>query len=186
MATVVYSSIVSLDGYFEDADGRFDFAAPDEELHRAANEQARAVSAYLFGRRLYETMEEPWTAAAAKLDELPAVEAEFASLYLETPRYVFSDTLERVGDGVELVRGADAVEVVTRLKAELDGELALGGAGLAASLIDLVDEFRLFVVPVAVGGGKPFFPLGTRLRLRLMEHRAFASGAMFLRYAVAG
>ena len=146
-----------------------------------ANEQALAASAFLFGRRMFETMEEPWT-AAAKQDDLPAVEAEFARAYVATPRYVFSDTLEREPEGVTLVRRAEARSVVEGLKRESEGELGIGGAGLAGSLIDLVDDFRLFVVPVAVGGGKPFFPAGSRLQLRLIEQRKFESGALYLRY----
>ena len=182
MARVVFSFITSLDGYIEDGQGSFEFAMPDPEMHEAANEQALAAAAFLFGRRLYETMEEPWMAAAAR-DDLPREQAEFAQAYVATPRYVFSDTLESVPDEVTLVRSGDARDVVTRLKGELGGELAVGGAGLAASLLDLIDEFRLFVVPVAVGGGKPFFPAGSRLRLRLIEHRTFASGGLYLRYA---
>lgn len=181
MGRVMYSMNVSLDGYIEDRDGSFGFSAPDEEVHRMANEQARQASAFLFGRRLYEVMEEPWTTAAGR-DDLPEVEAEFARVYLATPRIVFSDTLESVPEGVRLVRSDEAMAEVRRLKQQTEGTLDLGGAGLAASLIDLIDEFRLYVMPVAVGGGKPFFPASKRLRLRLAEHRTFASGAVYLRY----
>jgi dihydrofolate reductase len=181
MAKLVYSFMTSLDGYFEDAAGDFEFAKPDQEMHKVANEDALAASAFLFGRGLFEVMEGPWTALAERNDLSP-VEAEFAKAYVATPRYVFSDTLESAPEGVELVRRADARAVVERLKGEPDGELDLGGGGLAASLIDLIDEFRLYVVPVAVGGGKPFFPAGARLRLRLVEQRQFASGALYLRY----
>lgn len=155
-------------------------------MHAAANDEARAASAFLFGRRLFEVMEEPWTAAAADPGGLPEVEAEFARLYVDRPRYLFSDSLESAPDGVELVRSADAAATVERLKRDLPGELALGGAGLAASLIDLIDEFRLLVVPVAVGGGKPFFPVGVRLQLRLLDHRTFGNGGLSLRYQRAG
>lgn len=181
MARLVYSFITSLDGYIEDPHGSFEFAAPDPQMHQMANEQALAASAFLFGRGLFEVMEKPWT-AAAKADDLPPVEAEFAQAYVATPRYVFSDTLERAPANAQLVRRAGARAVVERLKRELEGELGIGGADLAASLIDLIDEFRLFVVPVAVGGGKPFFPAGSRLQLRLIEQRNFASGALHLRY----
>jgi dihydrofolate reductase len=177
--------ITSLDGYIEDAGGSFEFAMPDPEMHAEANRHAREAVAFLFGRRLFEVMEEPWTQAATR-DDLPEVEAEFARAYAATPRYVFSDTLERAPEGIELVRSADATGVVERLKRELDGDLGLGGAGLAAALIDLIDEFRLLVVPAAVGGGKPFFPAGTRLSLRLVDQRSFASGGLYLRYERAG
>lgn len=181
MGKVLYSMIVSLDGYVEDPDGSIEFSVPDDDVHRMANEQAREASAFLFGRRLYEVMEEPWTTAASR-DDTPDVEAEFARIYIKTPRIVFSDTLERVPEGIRLVRSNDAVAEVTRLKEQTEGDLDLGGASLAASLVDLVDEFRLYVMPVAVGGGKPFFPVGKKLHLRLVEHRAFASGAVYLRY----
>lgn len=181
MGTVVYSMITSVDGYIEDSDGGFAFATPDEELHRLANEQAARATAFLFGRSLYEVMEEPWTTAARQAD-LSEEEAEFAQIYVRTPRIVFSDTLETVPDGVRLVRRVDAVAEVARLKSSTDGELSVGGAELAASLIDVIDEFRLFVMPVAVGGGKPFFPIGGRVRLGLVEHRILSSGAVYLRY----
>lgn len=181
MGKVLYSMNVSLDGYIEDPDGSIEFSAPDEEVHRMANEQARGVSAFLFGRRLYEVMEEPWTTAASR-DDLPDAEKEFARIYVKTPRIVFSDTLESVPEGVQQVRSKDAVAEVTRLKQHSKGDLDLGGASLAASLLDLIDEFRLYVMPIVVGGGKPFFPARKRLRLRLAEHRAFASGAVYLRY----
>jgi dihydrofolate reductase len=181
MGKVTYSMNVSLDGYTEDADGSIAFSAPDDEVHRLANEQARRASAFLVGRRLYEVMEEPWTVAASR-DDLPDVESEFARIYVKTPRLVFSDTLETVPEGVQLVRSKDAVAEVTRLKQQTDGDLDLGGASLAASLVDLIDEFRLYVMPVIVGGGKPFFAAGTKLQLRLAEHRALTSGTVYLRY----
>jgi dihydrofolate reductase len=150
-------------------------------MHKLANEQALAASAFLYGRGMFETMHEYWTAAAQR-DDLPEVEAEFAQAYVAAPTYVFSDTLDAEPEGATLVRSSEARSVVEGLKQEAEGELDIGGAGLAASLIDLVDAFSLFVVPVAVGGGKPFFPAGSRLDLRLAEQRTFESGALYLRY----
>lgn len=181
MGDVIYSLGMSLDGYVEDLNGSIGFSAPDDEVHRLANEEAREAAAFLYGRRLYEVMEDYWTAAAQQTD-IPQIEAEFAQAYVQTPRIVFSDTLESVPDGCRLVRSSEAVAEVRRLKRETQGPLGLGGATLAASLIDLIDEFRIWVNPVAVGGGKPFFPAGHELRLQLTEHRAFASGALYLRY----
>jgi dihydrofolate reductase len=181
MGKVFYLMNVSLDGYVEDVNGSIEFTSPAADVFSLATEHARLASAFLFGRRLYEVMEEPWTAAALQ-DDLPSLEMEFAQLYLKTPRIVFSDTLESVPDGLRLVRSKDAVAEVRRLKEETKGYLQLGGPGLAASLVDLIDEFRLFVAPVVLGGGKPFFPTGKRLSLRMAEHRALDSGVVYLRY----
>lgn len=182
MGKVIYGMNVSLDGYIEDSSGSIAFSAPaDDDVHRHWNEQTRAAAALLYGRRLYEVMDEHWTAAAMQ-DDLPEVEAEFARAYVDTPRFVFSDTLESVPPGVELVRSRDATAVVSRLKDETEGSLALGGAGLAASLLDLIDEFQLVVLPVAVGSGKPFLPAGSELPLRLVDQHVFDSGAVYLAY----
>lgn len=180
MGTLSYSMNISLDGYVEDPSGSIAFSAPDEEVHRFANQQARETAAFLFGRGLYEVMEEYWTAPERADDA--EVEAEFAREYAATPRIVFSDSLESVAPGCRLVRRADAVEEVVRLKQETDGDLAVGGAGLAASLLDLIDEFRPTVVPAVLGGGKPYLPLGTDVRLQLMQQHAFRSGTLYLRY----
>lgn len=181
MGTLSYSMSTSLDGYVEDPTGGIDFSAPDEEVHRFANEQTRGTAAFLFGRGLHDVMEDFWTAPERAEGE--EVEAEFARLYVQTPRIVFSDSLTSVAPGCRLVRRADAVAEVVRLKAETDGDLSVGGAGLAASLLDLIDEFHLTVVPAFTGGGTPYLPLGVDLRLRLVEQRTFAGGTVFLRYA---
>jgi dihydrofolate reductase len=182
MGKVIYGMNVSLDGYIEDSSGSIEFTGPPaEDVHRHWNEQTKAAAAFLYGRRLFETMDEHWTAAAMQ-DDLPDVEAEFARAYVDTPRFVFSDTLESVRSGVELVRSSDAVAEMNRLKDETEGDLALGGAGLAASLIDLIDEFRLVVLPVVAGSGKPFFPEGRGLSLQLVDQKVFDSGAVYLSY----
>src|SRR6201991_295068 len=180
MGTLSYSMSMSLDGFIEDVTGSIAFSEPDEEVHRFANQQARETAVLLFGRGLYEVMEEFWT--APERADGHEVEAEFASIYTATPRIVFSDSLESVAPGCRLVRRADAVEEVVRLKKETDGVLSVGGAGLAASLLDVIDEFRLTVVPSFSGGGKPYFPLGADLRLRLVEQRTFRGGTVYLRY----
>lgn len=181
MGKVIYGMHTSIDGYIEDRDGSIGFSEPAEDVHQAANDQARQAAAFLFGRRLYEMMEKPWTQELGK-EGTPAVEREFAQIYKETPRYVFSDTLQNVPDGVTLVRRKDAVSVVTRLKQEIDGPLEIGGPELAVSLLDLIDEFWVCALPVIIGAGKPFLPVGSDLRLRPVEHRVFASGATQVRY----
>src|SRR4051812_12618567 len=135
---------VSLDGYIEDPSGSIAFSEPDEEVHRFANQQVSGTAAMLFGRGLYEVMEEFWT--APERADGHDVEAEFARVYAATPRIVFSDSLVAVPPGCRLVRSTDAVDEVVRLKKETDGDLSIGGAGLAAALLDLIDEFRLTVV----------------------------------------
>jgi dihydrofolate reductase len=182
MPSVVYSMGVSLDGFIADAGGNLDWSAPDEELHRFHNEQSRGMGADLYGRRLYETMR-----AWETIDESWPVsepEIEFAAIWKQTPKYVFSNTLERVDDGFTLVRG-DVAEAVAGLRERHDGDLAVGGAGLAASFmrLGLIDEYRPLVHPVIVGGGTPFFPPGAdRIDLRLAETRTFGSGVVYLRF----
>lgn len=181
MGTLTYSLSTSLDGYVEDAAGGIGFSEPDEEVHRFANEQTRDVAAFLFGRGLYDVMEEFWSSPERAGGH--EVEAEFAREYVATPRIVFSDSLTSVAPGCRLVSRAEARDEVVRLKEETDGELSVGGPGLAASLLDLIDEFRLTVVPAFLGGGKPYVPLGADIRLRLVEQRTFRSGTVYLSYA---
>ncbi|HEX8208327.1 MAG TPA: dihydrofolate reductase family protein [Solirubrobacteraceae bacterium] len=180
MARLVYSLGVSLDGYIEDPDGNI-ASVPGEDMHRIANEQAREAQALLYGRRMFELMEPYWTDVAGRQDEVPDVEAEFARAYVETPRIVFSDTLETVPDGVRLVRSADAHDEVERLKERPGGHLDLGGAELAASLFDLVDEVAMWVSPVVVGGGKRFFP-EVRAEFTFVEARPLDGGLLYVRY----
>jgi dihydrofolate reductase len=181
MSKVVYSMNPSLDGFIAGPDGDIDWSAPDQELHRFHNERTREASVHLLGRRLYETMRY-WDTA----DEEPgSAEEEFAQIWRDQPKVVFSRTLESVEGNARLATGEVADELA-RLKEEFGGELAVGGAGLAASLIerDLVDEYRLFVNPVILGGGTPYFPpLAERLDLRLAETRTFGSRVVYLRYA---
>ena len=172
---------VSLDGFIVGPDGEIDWSAPDEELHRFHNQQARETGAQLYGRRLYEVMTF-WE----KADEDPAVAEpirEFAQIWRRTPKIVFSRTLASVdGSNMRLATGEPADEVA-RLKREPGEDLAVGGAGVASSLIrcDLVDEFRLFVSPVVLGAGTPYFP-DHRLDLELLETRTFGSRVVYLRY----
>jgi len=184
MRKLIYSMGVSLDGYIAGPDGRFDWAAPDEELHRFHNEQASELGGQLYGRRLYETMR--FWETREDDPSMPEVGREFARIWKATPKVVFSTTLDAVeGSNTRLANG-DASAEVARLKAEPGRDLAVGGAGLAATLIrlDLVDEYRPFVNPVVVGGGTPFLPpLDAPLELELIETRTFASRVVYLRYS---
>lgn len=183
---VIYSMGVSLDGYIVGPDGKFDWSVPDEELHRFHNEQTRELDAHFLGRRLYETM--VYWETADRDPALPDFELEFARLWQELPKIVFSTTLEKVEGKARLASDGLAAEVA-KLKAQSGKDLAVGGAALAAgfSELGLIDEFRLFVNPVLVGGGTPFFPpLARRIDLELVETRTFGSRVVYLRYRRVG
>lgn len=182
MRPLIYAMTASADGYVADRTGSIDWTVPDEELHRFHNERVRATAVQLCGRRLYETML-AWETVEQPPDA-PAVAHEFAAIWKATPKLVFSRTLNAV-EGNATLATASPAEEVARLKAQPGGELAVGAAGLAAECMrhDLIDEYHLFVAPVVLGGGTPFFaPLDRRLDLALVETRTFASRVAFLRY----
>ena len=182
MRELIYSMSASLDGYIVGPDGRFDWSAPDEEMHRFHNQQTRELGAHFLGRHLYETMVY-WETA----DRDPAasdVTREFARIWQELPKIVFSTTLEKV-EGRTRLAGEDIATEVAKLREQPGKDLAVGGAGLAAAFAELglIDEFRLFVYPVSVGGGTPFFPAGqAQIDLELVETRTFGSRVVYLRY----
>ncbi len=185
MRGLVYSMNVSLDGYIKGPDGSFDWATPDEELHRFHGEQVRQAGVSLCGRNLYETMK-VWET----LDQEPGAAdymVDFAEVWRATPKIVFSQTLEAVEGANTTLATEDVVEVARQLKAEDGGEISVGGAGLAATLARaaLIDEYRLFINPVLAGGGTPFFPpLAEQVDLELLESRTFGSRVVYLRYRV--
>jgi dihydrofolate reductase len=185
MRSVTYSMNVSLDGYIVGPDGGFDWSAPDAEVFRFWLDEIRQVGVHLLGRRLYETMLYWETAEQAQtLDE---AELEWAAIWKALPKVVFSTTLSAVQGNARLVSGGLAEEL-ERLRAEPgQGEIAIGGATLAAEVAaaGLVDEYRAMVYPVLVGGGVPFFPRGERrVVLELVEAPGFNSGVVYLRYRV--
>jgi dihydrofolate reductase len=182
MRRLVYSMTVSLDGFIAGPHGEIDWSAPDEELHRFHGREVAELDAHLCGRRLYEVMSVWDTEEASRLQ--PEYVREFAPIWRSVPKVVFSTTLEDVGPNASLLQTGLAEEVL-RLKEEPGKDLAVGGAGLASGLIErgLIDEFRLFVSPVLLGGGTPYFPgLGERVELELLETRTFASRVVYLRY----
>lgn len=183
MSNVIYSMDVSLDGFVEGPDRGLDWTSIDEELHEHWNDQAGAAGAFLYGRRMYEFMAGYWPTADAN-PSLPPYMAEFARIWRDKPKIVFSKTLEKVEWNGRLVRG-DVAEEVARLKEQPGGDLDLGGATIASTFmrLGLIDEYRLCVHPVVLGDGTPFFPtLDDRINLRLVETRPFGSGVVYLRY----
>lgn len=186
MRSVTYSMGVSLDGYIVGPDGGFDWTAPDEEVFRFWIDDIRRVGVHLMGRRLYETM--LYWETAEQAETLDDAELEWAELWKALPKVVFSTTLSAVQGTARLASDSPAEEI-ERLRAEPgEGEIAIGGATLAAAVAaaGLVDEYRAMVHPVLVGGGIPFFPQEERrVDLELVETRTFNSRFVYLRYRVA-
>jgi dihydrofolate reductase len=183
MARLIYSAIASLDGYVADESGNFDWAAPDEEVHRFVNELERSVGTHLLGRRMYETMA-VWESLDAFPDPSPVVR-EFAAIWQEADKIVYSSTLEAPATSRTRVERDFAPEVVRALKKEDDRDISVGGPTLAAQAIraGLVDEYQLFLAPTVVGAGNPALPNDVRVSLRLLDQRSFAGGMVYLRYA---
>jgi len=186
MRNVTFSMGMSLDGYIVGPDGSFDWTMPDETVFRAHIDEIREIGVHVMGRRLYETMLY-WETA----DENPSLddaELEWAALWNPLPKVVFSTTLSTVEGNARLASGGLAEEI-EQLRAEPgEGDIAIGGATLAAeaAALGLIDEYRPWVYPVLVGGGTPFFPRGERrVDLELVETRTFPSKVVYLRYRVA-
>ena len=182
MARLIYSAIMSLDGYIADADGRFDWAAPDEEVHAFVNDLERPVGTYLYGRRMYQTMRY-WETAHTLEDRRP-VSLDFARIWQAADKIVYSTTLQTPDTERTRIESGFDPDQVRKLKQAADRDLTVGGAGLAARAIAarLVDEYQLFVVPFVVGGGIRALPDQVRLELTLAEERRFGSGTVYLRY----
>jgi dihydrofolate reductase len=184
MRSVTYSMGVSLDGYIVGPDGGFSWTPPDDEVFQFAIDQIREVGVHLLGRRLYETMQYWETVEEVTLDD---AKLEWAGLWNSLPKVVFSTTLAAVQGSARLATDGLAEEI-ERLRAEPgEGNIAIGGATLAAEVaaLDLIDEYRAKVYPVLVGGGIPFYPQRERhVDLELLETRSFSSGVVYLRHRV--
>jgi dihydrofolate reductase len=182
MGNLIFSMGVSLDGFIAGPHGEIDWSAPDEELHRFHNDQARALGAHLCGRRLYEVM--TYWETAEENPSLAEHEREFARIWKQLPKVVFSETLKSVEGHARLATDGVAEEVA-KLKEQHSKDLAVGGAGLASTCtkLGLIDEYHLFVSPVVLGGGTPYFPASEeRIELELVETKTFASRVVYLRY----
>ena len=184
MARLVYTATASLDGYVADANGSFDWAAPDTEVHAFVNDLQRPVGTYLCGRRLYETMLYWETHPTADADG--SVEDDFAGIWQAAEKIVYSTTLEQATSRrttIERVFSPDGVEA---LVAAAERDVSIGGPHLAAHALraGIIDELRVFRAPVVVGGGTAALPSGIRLDLSLLEGRRFSGGMTYARYAV--
>ncbi len=179
MAKLIYSAIASLDGYIEDEHGKFDWAAPDAEVHHFVNDMERPIGTYLYGRRMYETMVY-WETAPSERPE----SRDYAEIWQAADKVVYSTTLKGVSSArTRLERDFDPA-AVRQLKSNADRDVSVGGPGLATHALQagLVDECHLFLHPVTVGGGKPALPAG--VRLELLGERHFESGVVYLSYRV--
>ena len=181
MAKLIYTAITSLDGYIEDEHGSFDWSAPDEDVHAFVNDLERRIGTYLYGRRLYETMVY-WETAPA---DSPAVELNYARVWRSADKVVYSTTLQETASARTRIERTFDPDAVRAMKDAANADLGVGGAELAAHAFraGLVDEIRLLLNPVVVGGGKRALPDGVRLDLDLLDERRFASGVVYLRHA---
>jgi dihydrofolate reductase len=184
MAKLIYSAIASLDGYVEDEHGRFDWAAPDDEVHAFVNELERPIGTYLYGRRMYETMVY-WETVGTGSDQ-GAVTRDFAEIWRAAEKIVYSRTLRTVSSArtrIERDLGADAIQ---RLKEASGSDITIGGAELAGQAIaaGLVDELHLLLVPILVGRGKRALAANVRAQLELIGERRFRSGVVHLHYRI--
>jgi dihydrofolate reductase len=181
MAKLIYSAIMSLDGYTADEQGNFDWAAPDEEVHRFVNDLQRPVGTYLYGRRMYEVMS-AWETMGTP--DQPPVMLDFARIWQAADKLVYSRTLESVSSARTRIERQFDPEAVRQLKAATGPDITVGGPHLAAQAIQagLVDEYHLFLTPTVVGAGNQALPDHVRLDLDLQDERRFASGVVFLRY----
>jgi len=185
MAKLIYTAICSVDGYISDADGGFDWAAPDEQVHAWVNDLERPIGTYLYGRRLYETMR-VWQELG---DHDEPVVRDYAHLWQAARKVVYSASLDEgatpLTPRTTLERTFDAA-AVRAVKDAAETDLSIGGATLAgvAMAAGLIDEVRLFLSPAIVGGGTRALPDNVRLDLSLEEHHTFDSGVVYLRYAV--
>jgi dihydrofolate reductase len=179
-----YTAITSLDGYTADAQGSFDWAAPDEAVHSFVNDLERDIGTYLYGRRMYEVMQY-WETAPTD-DGQPPYLADYARIWQATDKIVYSTTLDNVSTARTKLEPSFDPDTVRAMKEESERELSIGGPGLAASALraGLVDHIGVIVVPAVVGGGTAFLPDGLRLDLELLDEHGFPDGAVYLAYRV--
>jgi dihydrofolate reductase len=180
MAKLIYSAITSLDGYVADEDGRFDWAAPDEQVHAFVNDLERPVGTYLYGRRMYDVMRYWETPPEGS----GTVSLDYAGIWQAADKVVYSTTLDAVDTARTTLERSFDPDAVRRLKETATRDLSVGGPGLAAEALraGLVDECQVFLNPVVIGGGTPWLPRGVRLDLDLVDEHRFDNGVVYLRY----
>ncbi len=181
MAKLIYSALGSLDGYFEDADGRFDWATPDEDVHAFVNELERPIGTYLYGRRMYETMVFWETAGTAGES---AVFSDYAGIWRAAEKVVYSRTLETPSSANTRIEREFDPDAIRQLKLSSAADISVGGGDLAGQAIaaGLLDECHLFLSPILIGGGRRILPDNVRVQLELLGERRFENGVVHLHY----
>jgi dihydrofolate reductase len=184
MARLIYAAIASLDGYVADEHGKFEWAAPDEEVHRFVNELERPIGTYLYGRRMYEVMVY-WETAETTAAE-PTAAHDYVEIWRAADKIVYSTTLDTVSSARTRLERTFDREAVEQIKASASSDISVGGPELAGHALraGLVDELHLFLNPVIIGGGNPALPDDVRLDLELMDERRFSGGVVHLHYRV--
>ena len=184
MAQLIYTAITSLDGYVADAEGNFDWSAPDEDVHRFVNDLERPIGTHLYGRRMYEVMRY-WETTPTGNDE-PSAEQEYAKIWQTADKIVYSKSLEQVSSARTSIQREFDPEAIQQLKAAAARDISVSGHALAAQALrlGLVDECHLFLSPIVVGGGNPALPDNVRLGLELLDERRFGNGVVHLHYRV--
>jgi dihydrofolate reductase len=185
MAKLIYTAIVSLDGYVADEDGNFDWSAPDEEVHKFINDLERPIGTYLYGRRMYEVMLY-WESAHTVAGQPPFIQ-DYARIWQTADKVVYSKGLETVSSARTRIEREFNPEGVRQMKAQAGRDLSVGGPDLAAQAIKagLVDDYHLFVAPILVGGGNQALPDAVRLKFALLDERRFGNGVVHLHYRAA-
>ncbi|HXD80754.1 MAG TPA: dihydrofolate reductase family protein [Candidatus Acidoferrum sp.] len=181
MARLIYTAITSLDGFVNDADGRFDWAEPSEEVHAFVNDLERPIGTYLYGRRMYEVMG-AWE--VMDLAGQSAVMRDYAEIWRAADKIVYSKTLQATSTARTRIERDFDLGAIRRIKAESARDISVGGPTLAALAIKagLVDDYHLFITPVIVGGGTPGLPDDVSIKLELLDERRFANGVVHLHY----
>ena len=184
MAKLIYSAIMSVDGYIEDDTGKFEWAVPGENAHAFINDVMRPVGIYLYGRRMYEVMA-VWETNAS-LAEQSSIQADFAHIWQAADKVVFSRSLDSPLTTRTRIQHTFDPEKIRQMKAAVESDLSIGGPELAAEAFkyDLIDECHLFLAPISIGCGKRSLPRNHQLILELTDQRRFPDGMMYLRYYI--
>ena len=179
MGRLVYTAIASLDGYVADAQGRFEWCAPDEEVHAFVNDLERPIGTHLYGRKLYEVLK-----AWETMDDPAPAMRDYATIWRASEKIVFSTTLTEVSSARTRIERTFDPDAVRALKDAADADIGIGGPHLAAAALKagLVDEIGLLMSPVVVGGGNPALPDDVRIDLELLDEHRFGNGVVYLRY----